>query len=121
VIGLWNALVYNLCPLMGFCLLGTQRSPHQLFRQGFDRRCDWLEDGAWEGTYTKLTGGILTVWSELGEPINKVATWAMKVTERKTGVVACRKNGRDYWETEQGLCETLVWVEEGWWCCYRSQ
>ena len=29
------------------------------------------------------------------------------------GVVACRKEGRDYWETQQGLRETLVWMEEG--------
>jgi fatty acid synthase subunit alpha, fungi type len=28
----------------------------------------------WEGTYTKPTGGILTVRSELGEQIHKVAT-----------------------------------------------
>ena len=32
-----------------------------------------VEDGAWEGTYTKPTGGILTIRSELGEPIHKVA------------------------------------------------
>ena len=35
-----------------------------------------VKDGAWEGTYTKPTGGILTVRSELGEPIHKVATRA---------------------------------------------
>lgn len=33
-----------------------------------------VEDGGWEGTYGKPTGGILTVNSELGEPIHKVAT-----------------------------------------------
>ena len=33
----------------------------------------------WEGTYTKLTGGILTVQSELGELIYKVVTWAVKL------------------------------------------
>ena len=38
-----------------------------------------VEDGAWEGTYTKPTGGILTVGSELGEPIHKVATQAVKL------------------------------------------
>ena len=32
-----------------------------------------VEDGAWEGTYTKPTGSILTIRSELGEPIHKVA------------------------------------------------
>ena len=38
-----------------------------------------VEDVAWEGTYTKPTGGILTVWSKLGEPIHKVATQAVKL------------------------------------------
>jgi fatty acid synthase subunit alpha, fungi type len=38
-----------------------------------------VEDGAWEGTYMKPTGGILTVRSELGEPIYKVATQAVKL------------------------------------------
>jgi fatty acid synthase subunit alpha, fungi type len=33
-----------------------------------------VDDAAWEGTYVKPTGGILTVRSELGEPIHKVAT-----------------------------------------------
>ncbi|TFK75163.1 fatty acid synthase [Pluteus cervinus] len=36
-----------------------------------------VDDGAWEGTYTKPTGGILTVRSELGEPIHKVANRAV--------------------------------------------
>jgi len=38
-----------------------------------------VEDGQWEGTYTKPTGGILTVRSELGEPIHKVANRAVKL------------------------------------------
>ena len=38
-----------------------------------------VDDGAWEGTYTKPTGGILTVRSELGEPIHKVATRGVKL------------------------------------------
>ena len=38
-----------------------------------------VDDGAWEGTYAKPTGGILTVRSELGEPIHKVATRAVKL------------------------------------------
>ncbi|KAJ7745730.1 fatty acid synthase [Mycena metata] len=38
-----------------------------------------VEDGEWEGTYTKPTGGILTVKSELGEPIHKVATRGVKL------------------------------------------
>jgi fatty acid synthase subunit alpha len=35
--------------------------------------------GAWEGTYTKVTEGILTVCSELGEPIHKVTTRGVKL------------------------------------------
>lgn len=33
-----------------------------------------VDDAAWEGTYMKPTGGILTVRSELGEPVHKIAT-----------------------------------------------
>lgn len=33
-----------------------------------------VPDALWEGTYTKPTGGILTVRSEMGEPIHKIAT-----------------------------------------------
>ena len=33
-----------------------------------------VEDDKWEQTYDKPTGGIITVTSELGEPIHKVAT-----------------------------------------------
>ncbi|KAL4902745.1 hypothetical protein BDW74DRAFT_169333 [Aspergillus multicolor] len=33
-----------------------------------------VEDPDWEGTYQQPTGGILTVRSEMGEPIHKVAT-----------------------------------------------
>ena len=33
----------------------------------------------WEGTYTKPIGGILTVHSELGEPIHKVGTRGVKL------------------------------------------
>jgi fatty acid synthase subunit alpha len=38
-----------------------------------------VDDAAWEGAYAKPTGGILTVRSELGEPIHKVATRALKL------------------------------------------
>lgn len=38
-----------------------------------------VDDKAWEGTYAKETGGILTVRSELGEPIHKVANRAVKL------------------------------------------
>jgi fatty acid synthase subunit beta len=36
-------------------------------------------DSEWEGTYDKPTGGILTVRSELGEPIHKIATRGVKL------------------------------------------
>ncbi|EIN09976.1 fatty acid synthase [Punctularia strigosozonata HHB-11173 SS5] len=38
-----------------------------------------VDDAQWEGTYAKETGGILTVQSELGEPIHKVATRGVKL------------------------------------------
>ncbi|SJL13791.1 uncharacterized protein ARMOST_17239 [Armillaria ostoyae] len=38
-----------------------------------------VDDDTWEGTYDKSAGGILTVRSELGEPIHKVATRAIKL------------------------------------------
>lgn len=38
-----------------------------------------VDDKLWEGTYAKETGGILTVRSELGEPIHKVATRGVKL------------------------------------------
>lgn len=37
-----------------------------------------VDDQDWEGTYIKPTGGILTVRSELSEPIHKVATHRVK-------------------------------------------
>jgi fatty acid synthase subunit beta len=38
-----------------------------------------VDDASWEGTYDKPTGGILTVRSELGEPIHKIATRGIKL------------------------------------------
>ena len=38
-----------------------------------------VDDVQWEGTYDKPTGGILTVRSELGEPIHKIATRGVKL------------------------------------------
>ncbi|GBE87869.1 fatty acid synthase [Sparassis crispa] len=38
-----------------------------------------VDDAQWEGTYAKETGGILTVRSELGEPIHKIANRAVKL------------------------------------------
>lgn len=36
--------------------------------------CSGTADGSWENTYKKPTGGIITVRSEMGEPIHKIAT-----------------------------------------------
>ncbi|RLV86920.1 Fatty acid synthase subunit beta [Meyerozyma sp. JA9] len=36
--------------------------------------CTGVPDGEWEKTYKKPTGGIITVRSEMGEPIHKIAT-----------------------------------------------
>ena len=38
-----------------------------------------IDDSQWEGTYVKDTGGIITVCSELGEPIHKVNNRALKL------------------------------------------
>ena len=38
-----------------------------------------VDDVDWEGTYDKPTGGILSVRSELGEPIHKIATRGVKL------------------------------------------
>ncbi|GJE90516.1 fatty acid synthase [Phanerochaete sordida] len=38
-----------------------------------------VDDAQGEGTYSKETGGILTIHSELGEPIHKIATCAVKL------------------------------------------
>jgi fatty acid synthase subunit alpha len=38
-----------------------------------------VDDADWEGTFNKPTGGILTVRSELGEPIHKVARRGVKL------------------------------------------
>ncbi|GME85340.1 unnamed protein product [[Candida] boidinii] len=40
--------------------------------------CTGVDDNKWEQTYKKPTGGILTVKSEMGEPIHKIATRAVK-------------------------------------------
>ncbi|KNE99823.1 hypothetical protein PSTG_06912 [Puccinia striiformis f. sp. tritici PST-78] len=38
-----------------------------------------VSDEEWEGTYERETGGIITVTSELGEPIHKIATRGIKL------------------------------------------
>lgn len=40
--------------------------------------CPGVPDSQWEETYKKPTGGIITVKSEMGEPIHKIATRGVK-------------------------------------------
>ncbi|KAJ3517947.1 hypothetical protein NLJ89_g178 [Agrocybe chaxingu] len=61
-----------------------------------------VDDGAWEGTYVKPTGGILTVRSELGEPIHKVATRGVKLwKEFDDTVFKLPKEKRTAWLVER--------------------
>ncbi|KAH8923738.1 hypothetical protein BT69DRAFT_1241845, partial [Atractiella rhizophila] len=61
-----------------------------------------VDDAEWEGTYTKETGGIITVNSELGEPIHKVANRALKLwKEFDTTVFALPKEKRVQWLKEK--------------------
>ncbi|PCH34892.1 DUF1729-domain-containing protein [Wolfiporia cocos MD-104 SS10] len=56
----------------------------------------------WEGTYAKETDGILTVKSELSEPIHKVATRAVKLwKEFDDGVFKLPKDKRAAWLGER--------------------
>jgi fatty acid synthase subunit beta len=61
-----------------------------------------VDDKAWEGTYAKPTGGILTVRSELGEPIHKVATRGVKLwKEFDDSIFKLPKEKRAVWLTER--------------------
>jgi fatty acid synthase subunit alpha, fungi type len=60
-----------------------------------------VNDAQWEGTYAKETGSILTVRSELGEPIHKIATHAVKLwKEFDDGVFKLAKEKRVTWLNE---------------------
>lgn len=57
-----------------------------------------VDDANWEGTYDKPTGGILTVRSELGEPIHKIATRGVKLwKEFDDTVFALPRDKRAAW------------------------
>src|SRR5260370_4568350 len=67
-------------------------------------------DDQWEGTYQKETGGILTVQSELGEPIHKIATRAVKLwKEFDNTVFKLPKEKRATWlkQNEDSVIEKL--------------
>ncbi|KAJ2999622.1 3-oxoacyl-[acyl-carrier-protein] synthase [Globomyces sp. JEL0801] len=60
-----------------------------------------VSDEQWEGTYTKETGGIITVKSELGEPIHKIATRGVKLwKEFDDKVFSLPKDKREKWLKE---------------------
>ncbi|KAK2463415.1 hypothetical protein APHAL10511_004501 [Amanita phalloides] len=61
-----------------------------------------VDDIKWEGTYDRPTGGILTVKSELGEPIHKVANRAVKLwKEFDDSVFKLPKEKRTAWLIER--------------------
>ena len=61
-----------------------------------------VDDAQWEGTYAKETGGILTVCSELGEPIHKIATRGVKLwKEFDETVFKMPKEKREPWLNER--------------------
>ncbi|KAA1467738.1 fatty acid synthase [Dentipellis sp. KUC8613] len=61
-----------------------------------------VDDAKWEGTYAKETGGILTVRSELGEPIHKIATRAVKLwKEFDDTVFKLPREKREAWLKER--------------------
>jgi fatty acid synthase subunit alpha len=59
-------------------------------------------DADWEGSYSKPTGGILTVQSELGEPIHKIATRGVKLwKEFDDSIFKLPANKRKAWLMER--------------------
>ncbi|TFK49453.1 hypothetical protein OE88DRAFT_1737066 [Heliocybe sulcata] len=67
-----------------------------------------VDDAQWEGTYTKETGGILTVRSELVEPIHKIANRSVKLwKEFDDTVFNLPKEKRITWLKEH-YCSRIV-------------
>jgi len=54
-----------------------------------------VNDDKWEQTYKGETGGVLTVQSELGEPIHKIATRAIKLRKEFDETVFKLKLAKD--------------------------
>lgn len=87
---------------MGFCLPVVLWLPRRRIQAPWSSGAAGVDDAAWEGTYTKPTGGILTVRSELGEPIHKVATRAVKLWKEFDGTVfQMPKEKRALWLAER--------------------
>ncbi|CAO1626989.1 unnamed protein product [Sympodiomycopsis kandeliae] len=69
-----------------------------------------VDDAQWEGTYEKETGGILTVTSELGEPIHKIATRGVKLwAELDKKVFSLNKDKRLAWLSD---VKNAKWIKE---------
>lgn len=65
-------------------------------------QCSGVPDSKWEGTYDREVGGIMTVKSELGEPIHKVATRGVKLwKEFDNTVFAMPREKRGAWLAEK--------------------
>ncbi|CAO1632127.1 unnamed protein product [Parajaminaea phylloscopi] len=69
-----------------------------------------VDDAQWEGTYEKETGGILTVVSELGEPIHKIATRGVKLwAELDKKLFSLNKDKRMAWVSD---VKNAKWIKE---------
>lgn len=69
-----------------------------------------VEDAQWEGTYDRETGGILTVVSELGEPIHKIATRGVKLwAELDKKLFSLNKDKRMAWVAD---VKNAKWIKE---------
>lgn len=69
-----------------------------------------VDDAKWEGTYDKETGGIITVTSELGEPIHKIATRGVKLwAELDKKLFTLTKDKRLAWLAD---VKNAKWVKE---------
>ena len=60
--------------LFGSRVMTSKESHTSLAAKKLIVECKGVPDQQWEQTYKKPTGGIITVRSEMGEPIHKIAT-----------------------------------------------
>ena len=88
VVGLLRIIACNLCLSMTLCLLVALWSVVTSYSvKDLIVAASGVDDAAWEGTYIKPTGGILTVHSELDDPIHKVAMCGVKLWKEFDGIV----------------------------------
>ncbi|KAK6202274.1 S-acyl fatty acid synthase thioesterase [Scheffersomyces amazonensis] len=60
--------------LFGSRVMTAKEAQTSLDAKKLISQCSGVSDSKWEQTYKKPTGGIITVRSEMGEPIHKIAT-----------------------------------------------